>query len=109
MEGQLSIFDFLDDDPAEMSLDDLPEEEMVKIVGNSIGVNFTYRDDFWGYEAKYKKLKFELHYSNYRLSDNTARFISAGYNYSKGGAGSPCDSIQEAVNFFRNAMNRTYE
>lgn len=34
MEGQLSIFDFLDDKPTEKSLDDLPEEESEKCIGN---------------------------------------------------------------------------
>lgn len=102
MEGQMTIFDIIKPN----SLDDLPEEEMVKQVSDATGLNFKYRDDFWKWECKVKDVRFSLHYSNYSIDDKR-RFISCGYDRkAKEGCGSPIDSLEEAIAFFRKAKER---
>ena len=104
MDGQLSIFDFLA--PKETSLDDLPESEMVKAISDATGIKFKYRDSFWGWQAKIKGVTYSVQYDNYWLDDNKRRFIGADWNTTTQGASRPCDSIQEAISFFRRAIER---
>lgn len=102
--GQMSIFDFLE--PVGSTLDNLPESEMVKAISDATGINFKYRDSFWGWQAKIKGVTFSVQYDNYRLEDNKRRFIGADWNTTIQGAASPCDSIQEAIEFFKAAKKR---
>ena len=107
MDTQMTIFDFLQPNISDANnLDNLPEAEMVKMIMAATGLDFEYRDDFWRYEAKRKGVKYEVGYSNYQLDDNHKRFISCGYGNNKGGSGSPCDTVQEAISFFQRALAR---
>lgn len=105
--GQMNIFDFLT--PLEIPLDDLPEDEMVKMIAEATGLDFKYIDDFWGWQFKKQNVTFSVHYSNYNMTDSTARFISTGFDTLKQGVGSPCDSIEEAIRFFKRALFRLDE
>ena len=108
---QVSIFD-----ACQLSLFDAPmrdkfpssEAEMVEMISKRVGLKFEYVDELWGWVAKTKYCRFTLHYSNYKLDDKHDRFISCGYDYHKGkslgGSGSPCDSIDEAVRFFKRGI-----
>lgn len=100
---QMSIFDFISPDD-ERSIDDIPEAEMVKMIADATGLDFKYIDDFWGWQFKKRKVTFSVKYSNYNMTDSTARFISTDFNTPKQGAGSPCDSIEEAIRFFKRAL-----
>lgn len=96
---QMTIFDFA---KRPTDLDSLQEEEMVSIVGGAIGVEFVNKGDVWKWEARpNKKARLNIGYSNYTMRGNNSRFISCGYEYGNGGAGSPCDTIDEAIEFFR--------
>lgn len=107
LEGQMTIFDFL---PAPSDLDELPEEEMVRIVGERTGLKFQLRDlktEFYQYETKIGKAKITVNYSNY-FSEvcNGKRFISVGYMNGTGGAGAPCDSVDDAVEIIKRYIER---
>lgn len=96
--GQMSIFDLL---PAE-SLENIPEEEMVRQIGNALGVNFVKDQILGDYRAKIGQSVLSLHYSYYRGCFNDAKFISCGVDDKKNNCGScaPRDSIQEAIEWF---------
>lgn len=107
MDGiQMTIFDFL----KSPSLDDLPEEEMVRRVSEATGLLFKLdsdsRLDSNHYEAKKGKARFSVQYSNYDLMDNKNRFIGIGWDTPKAGGGSPCDSLDEAIEKMRTYMQR---
>lgn len=104
MNGQMSIFDFLK--PAERTLDDIPESEMVWQIANATGLDFRFVNDFWGWQAKVKKVTFSVQYDNYHMDDNKRRFIGADWNTTAQGSSRPCDSLQEAIEFFKAAKKR---
>lgn len=106
MLGQMTIFDFLE---APGELDTIPEEDMVEQIGAAIGAAFTYNSFFDEYQAKIGKITLTLEYNNYfEEVDNGARFISCGIGTQHEGTGSPCDSISDAIEFFRTHL-RKYE
>ncbi len=100
--GQMSIFDFIE--LHENALDDLPESEMVKMIANATGLNFCYIDSFWGWRVKKRRVTFSVEYDNY--IEDGRRFIGADWQTSTQGASSPCDSVQEAIEFFQRAIKR---
>lgn len=101
MDGQMTIFDFLP--PPEDDLETLDEEVMVARIAERTGLIFKKNTgtklDHNLYEAKYKKAIIDVTYSRYDTIDelNGKRFIGVGYSFSKGGGGSPCDSLTKAV------------
>lgn len=106
MIDQITIFDILPKEDLERDINDLPENEMVDIVGRTTGLNFKYDDYLTQYVAKKGELTFTLKYSNYRIDDQR-RFISSGWSRKMlEGAGIPADSIEEAVEFFNSAKER---
>ena len=108
--SQLSMFDFMKPDMENLptSLDELPEDEMVAIINQETGLDFRYKDDFWKYQAKRGNVTFTVGYSNY---DGTvhggARHISCSWDTKTQGCGSPCNSVEEAVDFFKKSIERT--
>lgn len=106
---QMTIYDYL---PAEKSLEDILEADAVKRIGDAIGVNFLPDNVLGGYRAKYGKYILMCEYDRYcvDVDDETGKgdlFIGVEINV-KGergyGAGAPTDSIQGAINWFRNKM-----
>jgi len=104
--GQMTIFDFLPDPSG--SLEDIPEEEMVRRVGEAIGVSFKPHE-LGGYRAKVGKYTLEVEYDRYfadldDMDDDIgqgARFIGVGFFDKSGcGASAPTDSIKEAIEWF---------
>lgn len=102
---QLTIFDYIEPEIPKTDLDDLPETDMVEALRAATGISFVYRDPLWGYEATIGKFKYSVHYSNYSIDDHR-RFISCGYGNNMGGAASPCDSLDEAIEWFKKALQR---
>ena len=102
--GQLSLFDLL----PEESLDDIPEEEMAKRIGDAIGVKFIYDSFFNDYRAKVGHSILMVEYSNYIGCYNDARFIGCGIDDKKNhcGASAPIDSIAEAIQWFERRRNK---
>ena len=108
--NQLTIFDILK--PENVDIDSLPESDMVQKVSDAIGISFTYNSWFDEYMAKLKKQKLELSlcYSTYTATDRIGqRFISVGYSTKQGdhaGGGRPCDTIEEAIKYFKAILER---
>ena len=96
--GQMSLFDLM---PQE-SLETIPEEVMVERIGAAIGVKFTKDKFFDDYRAKVGRSVLSVEYQRYNTLDerNGQRFIGCEVQERNCGAGSPCDSIQESINWF---------
>lgn len=117
IDGQLSIFDWMEDfAPAQdakqaagyPALDDIPEEKAIKIIGDRIGVNFTWNSFFERYEAKVGKITLDARYDHYLPEINDGRLmLSIGYNGKNFGGGTPSDSIEEAIDYFE--KYKTYD
>lgn len=116
MDGQMTIFDFLP--PPEDDLETLDEEVMVARIAERTGLIFKKQpSDRWlehpSYEAKYKKATIDVEYSEYYTEDKQhgKRFIGVGYwdPKDKWGAGSPCDSLGEAVEKIQGYIRRIDE
>lgn len=108
---QVTWFELEAEEKTDCDINDLSEPEMVDIVGCSAGLNFKYKNELFGYEAKTKHCTFTLKYSTYKYAGAYGkRHISAGYDYKKngeiGGAGRPCDSIQQAIDFMKRGIER---
>lgn len=110
MDGQMSIFDFIKDAP--ISLEDLPEHEMIMKLQEATGLQFErkdysgkYGDGLYEYEARRYGARFTAQYDNYVI-DDCRRFIGVGYDIGKCGGGSPCDSLEEAIKRMKEWMER---
>ena len=100
--GQMTIWDFLKED----SLEALPEEDMARQVGAALGVVFK-KDPFFGdYRAKVGKAILCVEYSRFSVDGceldfkEGDRFIGCDIKFGTSGAGSPCLSVQEAIEWF---------
>jgi hypothetical protein len=107
IEGQLSLFDMM---PTENG-DTLESKTIAQIAADIsmlVGVNFnpkTWNDGDVQYVAKLNKANIltltEDHY-NTEDEHNGKRFLGCGYDFEdKSGGGAPCDTIDEAVAYFR--------
>lgn len=103
---QMTLFEL---EPTNVDINAISEEEAVRLIGGAVGLNFINRGFPFGWVAGDKKLSFSVHYSNYSIGDKR-RFIACGYDYHKngdiGGSGRPCDTIEEAIVFFRKGIER---
>lgn len=107
LDGQISIFDWMPtaaELPEYPSIDDIQESEAVQIVADALGLNFIFDSKFREWLAKKRKLKLTVSYSRYNLPDNTRRFLNVGYELGTSGGGRPCDTIQEAIDWFKRKM-----
>ena len=101
--GQMTIFDYISE------LDDIPVEEMVRQVSEAVGIVFERKTAEWfengtgvWYESRKSKHEmFDLCYDRY--ADTNRKFIGAGWQYKTSAGGVPCDTIQEAIDFFNRA------
>ena len=102
---QLSIFDFLKPETTETDIELLPVEEIARIIGERIGLSFC-KDKFGYYSAKANGTTFEISKENYLTDDERfgKAFIGCGWERSHSGGGSPIDSIEEAVGWFKKKM-----
>lgn len=107
MIGQMSIFDWMSSLRAVPDINDITEAEAVRIVGDEIGVTFTYNTFFECWMGRIGKMKLSLEYDHFRLDDNHDLFLGTGYQYGTSGGGAPCSGITEAVNWF-NAKLASY-
>jgi len=103
---QMSLFDFVNVE--DMPLDDLPENEMVRQIGLSTGLEFKYNDFLETYQAKVKGVTFSVKYSKYSVEPYT-RFIGCSWDTKTQGCSAPVDSLDGAVRFFKKAIARFSE
>lgn len=112
MEGQISIFDLLSEggEKVEYDLETMTTESMAKVVGDAIGIEF--KPSGWSdeYEGKYKKAKLSIHKSHYSCAVGDRKegdpFVGCGWSLGTGGSGSPVDSIEGAIKWFKSRMER---
>lgn len=103
MTGQMTLWDYL----PQKSLEEIPEEEAVRQIGDAIGVIFR-PDRFGGYSAKVGKYTLSCEYDRYCTDEDDDDghgdlFIGVDFLDRKGcGASAPTDSIQEAIDWFLN-------
>lgn len=102
---QMTIFDFLQ--PEFPDINTISEAEAVRIVGDALGVEFTYSEFFNEWAARKGKTRLYLNYSNFNLPDNYDLFLDAGYdrrNPCYEGGGRPCASIEEAIKYLKSKI-----
>jgi len=104
--NQMTIWDYLPETP----LEDIPEEDAVKQIGDAIGVNFQ-PDKYGGYVAKSGKYILRCQYDRYcvDVDDEIGTgdlFIGVDFEVKNKvwGASAPRDSIQKAIAWFRNEI-----
>lgn len=99
MNEQITIFQWLEN---QTDLDKISEAQMVQEIGAALGLTFSKCDFFGDWRAKIGKMTLCLEYSNYFEGINGGRrFIGADAETGTAGASSPCDSIDEAIEFFK--------
>lgn len=106
MSEQLNLFSLM----KAPDINDIPESEAVQIVGNRLGVQFKYNDIFDRWEGKYGKMTMALAYGRFFPEIHDGRlFLGADWQITEGGftGGSiPADGIDEATEYFKNAIER---
>lgn len=112
---QLTIFDVIE--PECQDWHDMSLKEIASYIGNKAGLNFIpdtrYHGEFNEYIAYYtSKAFFTIGISHYTTLDDRhdKPFISVEYeNRHNGftGSGRPCDTLDEAINYFKSIKERT--
>lgn len=103
---QMTIFDLLDEGQ-EKDFRTMNIEEIADYIGRKIGAKFVYGHDITEYAATKDKVYMTLNISHYTTLDERKGqpFISVGFQRlndpSCYGGGAPCDSLEEAVNYFK--------
>ena len=100
---QLTIFDWMPEEPPDIN--DIPEAEAVRMVGDRLGLKFEYDSFFKDYRAKIGKIVLRLSYGHFFPEiNNGALYLGADYKYGTSGGGSPCHGINDAVNYLKNRI-----
>ena len=119
MNGQISIFDLLDNKLADNYDDGIPPtiEEVVQIIEERTGLKFKRRPDYKSiigvYIAKYKKVEFETSLGRY-VPDvrNGHRYIDCSISGTTWGRANPKNDIDSAIATFKrwkNEIDEEYE
>lgn len=114
MYEQLSIFDWMPTlRPGFPDINDIPEEEAVRIVGENLGIVFTHDKKFRDWRWKRGRLRLSMEYGHFTLDDNHDLFLGTGYEYRGSeeeggycGGASPCSGIEETINWFKSKLER---
>ena len=104
---QITIYDLLPDEPRP-DFHTMTEEQVANYLSDVLGVTFTWNEHLQEYTANmntknYGKFFLEFHLSKYSSTGekNGKTFLSCGAIWTCGGCGSPCDSLEEAIKFFK--------
>ena len=114
VEGQMSIFDFLNDEPAVtrydmFDLETVEEKVVVDILSKQLGLPFTYNDHREAWEAITHGATASIKMSHYASSvKGGKRYIGVGVSNKTGGYGCPCDSIEEAYKWLNMERIKKY-
>lgn len=113
IKGQLSIFDFIQEERlADRYHDGIPEtiQEVVEIVEQRTGLKFkerkpvkkSYKSIIGMYECKYKKAKFELELGRFAEGvNNESRYIGTNIEYGLWGRSVPAYDIDETLSLIK--------
>ena len=105
MYEQLSIFDWMPTlRQGFPDINDIPEEEAVRIVAENLGITFAYDKKFEQWRWKKGKLILSMNYGNFILDDNHDLFLGTMYSYGTEGGASPCSGIEETINWFKSKL-----
>lgn len=98
---QMTIFDL---EPSE--LETTPKEEIASRIGAALGLNFKWNERFQEYSTKLRGFTISFDFLRYDTIDerNGDLFIGVGIEDGHGGFGSPCDSIEEAIERLKAGM-----
>ena len=103
MNGQTTIFDFLK--PESTDIESMTDEQIAKIIGDAIGVTFKHNGWLNVYSYKTRKYEFQIYQGHYSVDTKTNKkgdaYISCNYSCNTSGCGSPIDTIENAIDFFR--------
>ena len=109
MDGQISIFDFVE--IPENEIEEMTSGELANVIGTAIGIEF--KPTGWSdeYEAQVgKKVRLSVNKSHFACDGVNHKegdaFISCGWSCGTSGAGSPIQSIQEAVEWFKKRIEK---
>lgn len=102
MYEQMTIFDLM---PVP-DINDIPEDEAVRIVGQRIGVNFTWNPLFEEWQGHIGKMELSMNYSHFVLDDNRDLFLGVGYLFGTEAGGAPSSGIDDAVKYFKKRINK---
>lgn len=107
MDGQMTMFDFLPVE--EMSLESMTGDDLVRIMRNATGLNFTPDKYGDGYVAKMGKVELSTRLGRYKMNDNTNRFISVGWFAKDRGRSGPHDSVDDAIKAMKKCVDEAKE
>lgn len=103
MAEQMNIFQLM----TAPDINDCSEEEAVEIIGNRLGVKFIWNEFFDRWQGRKGKMELALRYSHFFPDVFDGRlFLGADYWIEHGGGSCPCDSIDEATEYFEKAIAR---
>lgn len=104
---QMTIYDLLPDEPRP-DFHTMTEEQVANYLSDVLGVTFTWNDHLEEYTARlntpnYGKFFLEFYLSKYSSTGekNGKTFLSCGAIWTHGGSWSPCDSLEEAIKFYK--------
>lgn len=103
---QMTIFDLLDEGQ-EKDFRTMNIEEIADYIGRKIGAKFVYGHDITEYAATKDKVYMTVEIDHYETNDERhgQPFIGVSYQLlndpGHAGGGAPCDSLEEAVNYFK--------
>ena len=103
--NQMTIFDVMG---SCMDFRTMTDEEMVRLIGEMTGLEFRWNDFFCSWIARDKALTVMVCRDRY-ITDDELRgqeFISVQVDVTRGGCGSPCDSLNEAAEFIKAGVKR---
>lgn len=117
-EGQMTIFDFIDD-PQEKKytpicghdeFETMPELAAVSMIEDKTKLKFNYDEEFNEYIATKKGYKISIRGFDHYFKDvrDGKRFLSVDVSKKNWGASTPAESIEEAVDFIERQISKCY-
>jgi hypothetical protein len=105
IKGQMTIFDCLEKPGKYPDFKKMDPAAVVDLIGREIGVEFVWNNFFedWRCSQTKPKRTIEIEFGHY-MGTKTP-FIGIGMQYSDRGWGSPCDSIDDAIEVFKKRWN----
>ena len=107
MDGQMTIFDFIQQD----DFTTMPEDQVMRIISERIGLELVYDGKWNEYAAKLGKITISVKISSYRCTHGGLskviegnKFICCNWQGSTEGGGSPRDSIDDAVRYLQSII-----
>lgn len=104
MDGQMNLFEFTKPRKTPILCKE-NEGSIVEFISASTGLKFVYDDSMKKFRSDVKNVIYTIEISRFSVEPFT-KFISCGWDDKKRGEGSPCKTVEEAVNFFKKAIKK---